>query len=90
MSPILRLPKKVALLTDTSYSRQNGGGAMCVAQKGRGRGRRYVRLGTNQLRAEALALLRANGVEVQAVVSHGRRGLLQQCAPLPSSMHQFH
>jgi hypothetical protein len=90
-APNLLLPNKAVVLMDTTYFGRNSGVLVLRdALSGCNLYRRHVRYETNQLYAEAIAWLRANGVEVQAVVCDGRRGLLQLCAPMPTQMCQFH
>lgn len=79
------------MLMDTTYFGRSGGVLVLrEAHTGRNLHWTHVRYETNELYAQGLAWLKAHGVEVQAVVCDGRRGLPQLCAPMPTQMCQFH
>lgn len=90
-SPSASLPAKAIMLMDTTYFGRSGGVLVLrEAHTGRNLHWTHVRYETNELYAQGLAWLKAHGVEVQAVVCDGRRGLPQLCAPMPTQMCQFH
>lgn len=84
-------PKEVVLLMDTTYfGRVSGVMVFRDERSGVNLYRCHVKYETNQLYAEGLAHLRAQGIRILAVVCDGRKGLLQQCADVPVQMCQFH
>lgn len=76
---------------DTTYWGRNFGVMLFKdATSGRNLLKTYVKYETNLLYSQGIAVLKANGFTIQAIVCDGRKGLVQAFKDIPVQMCQFH
>lgn len=81
----------VIVLMDTTYWGRNFGVMLFKdATSGRNLLKTYVKYETNLLYSQGIAVLKANGFTIQAIVCDGRKGLVQAFKDIPVQMCQFH